>query len=69
MATEALREVPAPRATLWNVISRTYDLGFTAFGGPPVHFQIFHQRFVHGDKPQWVDEQTVGNSPALCGLG
>lgn len=40
---------------------RTWDLGFTAFGGPPVHFQILHARFVEGQggKEKWVDEQTV----------
>ncbi|KAF4619383.1 hypothetical protein D9613_005111 [Agrocybe pediades] len=44
---------------LAEVFSRTYDLGFTAFGGPPVHFQIFHRKFVDGlGKRPWVDEQT-----------
>ncbi|KAK9327237.1 hypothetical protein V1520DRAFT_62228 [Lipomyces starkeyi] len=31
-----------------DVFARTWDLGFTTFGGPPVHFQILHQRFVEG---------------------
>src|SRR2546429_512264 len=46
---------------LADVFVRTWDLGFTAFGGPPVHFQILHQRFVEGrgGKQKWVDEQTV----------
>lgn len=45
---------------LLDVFLRTYDLGFTAFGGPPVHFQILHRRFVDGvEKPAWIDEQTV----------
>ena len=45
---------------LLDVFWRTFDLGFTAFGGPPVHFQIFHQRFVDGrGKTPWIDEQTV----------
>lgn len=46
---------------LLDVFLRTWDLGFTAFGGPPVHFQILHSRFVEGkgDKEKWVDEQTV----------
>lgn len=46
---------------LLDVFLRTWDLGFTAFGGPPVHFQILHSRFVDGkgDKEKWVDEQTV----------
>jgi hypothetical protein len=45
---------------LLDVFLRTYDLGFTAFGGPPVHYQILHRRFVEGvGKPAWIDEQTV----------
>lgn len=46
---------------LADVFLRTWDLGFTAFGGPPVHFQILHQRFVDGKggKQKWVDEETV----------
>jgi hypothetical protein len=48
---------------LWDVFTRTYDLGVTAFGGPPVHFQIFHRRFVDGaGKVPWIDEQTVCDS-------
>jgi len=45
-----------------DVFARTWDLGFTAFGGPPVHFQILHRRFVDGvgGKTKWIDEQTVG---------
>ncbi|KGO37968.1 Chromate transporter [Penicillium expansum] len=44
-----------------DVFLRTWDLGFIAFGGPPVHFQILHGRFVEGQggKEKWVDEQTV----------
>jgi chromate transport protein ChrA len=45
-----------------HVFVRTWDLGFTAFGGPAVHFQILHQRFVEGRRGQkWVDEQTVSS--------
>lgn len=47
-----------------DVITRTWDLGFTAFGGPPVHFQIEHRRFVqgtHGRIP-WIDEQVVSRA-------
>ena len=48
-------------SSLVDVFMRTWDLGFTAFGGPPVHFQILHARFVEGQggKEKWVDEQTV----------
>ncbi|KAJ5569179.1 hypothetical protein N7450_011665 [Penicillium hetheringtonii] len=53
---------------LLDVFLRTWDLGFTAFGGPPVHFQILHSRFVEGkgDKEQWVDEQTYQELFAIC---
>lgn len=46
---------------LMDVLLRTWDLGFTAFGGPPVHFQILYARFVEGKggNEKWVDEQTV----------
>ncbi|KAJ6083118.1 hypothetical protein N7467_007253 [Penicillium canescens] len=55
-------ETEKPLSTrLLDVFLRTWDLGFTAFGGPPVHFQIIHSRFVEGQggKEKWVDEQTV----------
>ncbi|WEW58837.1 hypothetical protein PRK78_004305 [Emydomyces testavorans] len=44
-----------------DVLLRTWHLGFTAFGGPPVHFRIFYQRFVEGTggKTPWIDEQTI----------
>lgn len=52
-------ELLLPR--LLTVLSRTWDLGLTAFGGPPVHFQILHSRFVtgHPNRPstQWLSEQ------------
>jgi hypothetical protein len=51
---------------LVEVFTRMWDLGFTAFGGPPVHFQILHRRFVDGvgfgGGSKWLDEQTVSNS-------
>ncbi|KAF8419951.1 chromate transporter-domain-containing protein [Tirmania nivea] len=58
-----------------SVVSRTWDLGFTAFGGPPVHFRILHQRFVQGlsarnnsvvKYPPWLDEQTYQELFAVC---
>ncbi|KAL2869764.1 chromate transporter [Aspergillus lucknowensis] len=49
---------------LLDVFLRTWDLGFTAFGGPPVHFQILHARFV--EKEKWVDEQTYQELFAIC---
>ncbi len=54
---------PLPQR-LAEVFTHTWDLGFTAFGGPPVHFQILHQRFVKGGRTgkgkKWCDEDTVG---------
>lgn len=51
------------RWRLAEMFMRTWDLGFTAFGGPPVHFQILHRRFVEGigfgGGGKWIDEQTV----------
>jgi hypothetical protein len=45
---------------LLEVFLRTWDLGLTAFGGPPVHFQIIYKRFVEGKGgSKWIDEQTV----------
>ncbi|EPS34976.1 hypothetical protein PDE_09941 [Penicillium oxalicum 114-2] len=53
---------------LIDVFVRTWDLGFIAFGGPPVHFQILHRRFVEGNggKEKWVDEQTYQELFAIC---
>ncbi|OOQ88972.1 putative chromate ion transporter [Penicillium brasilianum] len=53
---------------LTDVFLRTWDLGFIAFGGPPVHFQILHRRFVEGKggKEKWVDEQTYQELFAIC---
>ncbi|EKG17479.1 Chromate transporter [Macrophomina phaseolina MS6] len=53
---------------LADVLVRTWDLGFTSFGGPAVHFQILHQRFVagRGGKQKWADEQTYQELFAIC---
>ncbi|KAF8063293.1 chromate ion transporter [Lyophyllum atratum] len=46
-------------ARLVDVFLRTYDMGFTSFGGPPVHFHIFHRRFVDGlGKTPCVNEEA-----------
>ncbi|KAI1384068.1 chromate transporter-domain-containing protein [Hypoxylon trugodes] len=46
-----------------------WHLGLTAFGGPPVHFKIFHDKFVL--KLKWINEQMYqelfGVSQALSG--
>ena len=31
---------------LWSAIKTNYHLGFTSFGGPPVHFKIVSCSFV-----------------------
>ncbi|EON69537.1 hypothetical protein W97_08797 [Coniosporium apollinis CBS 100218] len=53
---------------LGDVFSRTWDLGFIAFGGPPVHFQTLHRRFVDGSggKAPWIDEQTYQELFSIC---
>jgi hypothetical protein len=59
---------PAPLLErIRDAVQRTWDLGFVAFGGPPVHFRILHQRFVEGlgGKEKWVDEQTVSRETSL----
>ncbi|KAH6662630.1 chromate transporter-domain-containing protein [Plectosphaerella plurivora] len=51
-------------AKLWNAVAINYHLGFTSFGGPPVHFKIFHDRFVQ--KLQWIDEQVYQELFSVC---
>ncbi|KAL7822267.1 chromate transporter domain-containing protein [Trichoderma gracile] len=52
-----------------EILAAEWHLGFTAFGGPPVHFKIFHDKFVN--KLKWVDDQLYqelfGVAQALCG--
>ncbi|KXH30446.1 chromate transport protein ChrA [Colletotrichum nymphaeae SA-01] len=48
----SLREKAARMAGTFKV---NWHLGLTAFGGPPVHFKIFHDRFVR--RMQWIDDQ------------
>ncbi|KAL2132481.1 hypothetical protein VTI74DRAFT_3755 [Chaetomium olivicolor] len=40
----------------WKVFRMNWHLGVTAFGGPPVHFRIFNEKFV--TKSEWIDEQV-----------
>ena len=51
--------------TLLGVLRHTWFLGFTSFGGPVVHFQIFHRKFVQGPNP-WLTESMVSPSNALA---
>ena len=45
---------------LADTFLRTWYLGVTAFGGPPVHFAILHRKFVEeGKYAPWIDEQMV----------
>ncbi|KAG8912265.1 hypothetical protein FRC01_005188 [Tulasnella sp. 417] len=48
---------------LWDVVKNYWDLGFTAFGGPPTHFQILHRRFV--EKINWITEEQYKELFAL----
>ncbi|KAL7911167.1 chromate transporter domain-containing protein [Trichoderma velutinum] len=54
-----------------ELLAAEWYLGFTAFGGPPVHFKIWHDKFV--TKLKWIDEQLYqelfGIAQALCGPG
>ncbi|KAL7620228.1 hypothetical protein AAE478_009221 [Parahypoxylon ruwenzoriense] len=43
------------RDKAWRTLKANWHLGFTAFGGPPVHFKILHDKFVN--KLGWIDEQ------------
>lgn len=62
-ATPPEPKVANLKARLSDVFSRTFDLGCTGFGGPAVHYQIFHRRFVDGmGQTPWIDEQTVSTS-------
>ncbi|KAK0391624.1 hypothetical protein NLU13_1124 [Sarocladium strictum] len=40
---------------LAETVRHNWHLGFTAFGGPPVHFKILRDRFT--TKLQWIDDQ------------
>ncbi|KAK0653126.1 chromate transporter-domain-containing protein [Cercophora newfieldiana] len=57
-------------AASWRVfLAANWDLGFTAFGGPPVHFKIYYDRFV--TKEKWISEhyfqELFGVALALSG--
>ncbi|KAL6720633.1 hypothetical protein ACLMJK_002558 [Lecanora helva] len=52
-----------------DVVKANWHVGFTAFGGPAVQFQTFHERFV--ENLRWIDEplyqQVFAISQALPG--
>jgi chromate transport protein ChrA len=47
-----------------NTVRQNWHLGFTGFGGPPVHFKIFHDKFTK--KLQWIDEQLYQELFTIC---
>ena len=49
---------------LWPILTEAWYLGFTAFGGPPVHFQTFHTKYVR--KLHWIDEQIYQEIFGIC---
>ncbi|KAM7209409.1 chromate transporter [Naviculisporaceae sp. PSN 640] len=49
---------------LVNTVKENWYLGFTAFGGPPVHFKIFHDKFT--TKLGWIDEQVYQELFSVC---
>ncbi|KAH8743593.1 chromate transporter-domain-containing protein [Diaporthe sp. PMI_573] len=56
--------VERARMRAWNTVRENWYLGFTSFGGPPVHFKIFHDKFT--SKLGWIDEQVVRALSAVC---
>lgn len=57
-------------AKLWNAVHTNYYLGFTSFGGPPVHFKIVSYSFVlmimfHRDVYCVLDRATADECPHL----
>ena len=47
-----------------DMLAHNWHLGFTSFGGPAVHFQIFQQLFV--ENYQWIDDTRYQEMFALC---
>jgi len=54
----------------WNTIRQNYILGFTSFGGPPVHFKIvslqLHVRFRFTMAEQSLTDWSVTVSRQVC---
>lgn len=50
------RDFPNLSRQALDVFKANWHLGFTSFGGPPVHFKILHDKFV--TKLKWIDEQV-----------
>lgn len=47
-----------------DMLAHNWHLGFTSFGGPAVHFQIFQQLFV--ENYHWIDQTRYQEMFALC---
>ncbi|KAH7176239.1 chromate transporter-domain-containing protein [Dactylonectria macrodidyma] len=56
--------VDRSRTRAWNAVRENWHLGFTSFGGPPVHFKIFHDKFTI--KLKWIDEQVYQELFSVC---
>ncbi|KAH7273328.1 chromate transporter-domain-containing protein [Fusarium solani] len=54
--------VPVER--LGSTVRQNWHMGFTSFGGPPVHFKIFYDKFTV--KLQWLDEQVYQELFSVC---
>ncbi|CAM1507476.1 Fc.00g071170.m01.CDS01 [Cosmosporella sp. VM-42] len=52
------------RTAAWNTVKENWHSGFTSFGGPPVHFKIFHDKFTV--KLKWIDEQVYQELFSVC---
>ncbi|EMC98099.1 hypothetical protein BAUCODRAFT_129851 [Baudoinia panamericana UAMH 10762] len=57
-------QLQALSAKLWATFATNWSLGFTAFGGPNVHFQIFRKKFV--DDIGWIDMQVYQELFGIC---
>ncbi|VUC35823.1 unnamed protein product [Clonostachys rosea] len=51
-------------AAVWDTVRANWHLGFTGFGGPPVHFKIFYDKFAV--KLRWIDEQIYQELFSVC---
>ncbi|PVH89403.1 hypothetical protein DL98DRAFT_647925 [Cadophora sp. DSE1049] len=64
---QSLNSIQRHAPEIWeqvkDVFAKNWHLGFTAFGGPPVHFQIIHKKFVENN--HWIDEQLYQEIFAL----
>jgi chromate transport protein ChrA len=60
---------PAHPSPLVETLLKTADLGLTCFGGPAVHFQVFHHRFVttHSWLPEPVFQELFAVTQSLSG--